>query len=319
MSTFMRKMRGKLLVLGGGLLLLVSMNVMAQVTYVYTDPQGTPLAEADVSGNITATFDYAPYGSQALGSPPNGPGYTGHVNDPDIGLVYMQARYYDPAVGRFLSVDPAGMGKENVFSFNRYDYVNNNPVTNIDPYGTTCTSSVTGSYNCTVDDNAGKFTAAQLKAVNKAYTAAVNALEAHSGQTVTVKVDGKSFQANAGQVARALIGAKIVTSNANGIVGAKATEDDRAQTYAGGIGSNGRNLDYQPVATIYRNAIDRDRSGGTANISADLSRTFVHEGIHMLPGESVMFRMNQVNPDKYAHDHQKPFNDASSSLYGKGE
>ncbi len=50
-----------------------------KVTYVYTDPQGTPLAEADANGNITATFDYKPYGSQALGSPPAGPGYTGHV------------------------------------------------------------------------------------------------------------------------------------------------------------------------------------------------------------------------------------------------
>jgi hypothetical protein len=32
------------------------------VTYVYTDPQGTPLAEADASGNITARFEYTPYG-----------------------------------------------------------------------------------------------------------------------------------------------------------------------------------------------------------------------------------------------------------------
>ena len=78
------------------------------VTYVYTDPQGTPLAEANASGVITATFDYAPYGSQAMGSPPSGPGYTGHVNDPDTGLVYMQARYYDPVVGRFISTDPVG-------------------------------------------------------------------------------------------------------------------------------------------------------------------------------------------------------------------
>lgn len=43
-------------------LLLVTCAVHAQqhtVTYVYTDPQGTPLAEADAQGNITATFDYA--------------------------------------------------------------------------------------------------------------------------------------------------------------------------------------------------------------------------------------------------------------------
>lgn len=62
-------------------LLVVGRGALAQttgtVTYVYTDPQGTPLAEADAQGNITATYDYAPYGTIALGTPPNGPGYTG--------------------------------------------------------------------------------------------------------------------------------------------------------------------------------------------------------------------------------------------------
>jgi RHS repeat-associated protein len=138
MSTFMamNRMRGNLLRWGAlGLLLLGSGLVHAQVTYVYTDPQGTPLAEADVNGNITATFDYAPYGSQALGTPPNGPGYTGHVNDPDTGLVYMQARYYDPSVGRFLSTDPVGPAAGNGFNFNRYAYAKNNPTRNTDPDG----------------------------------------------------------------------------------------------------------------------------------------------------------------------------------------
>lgn len=105
------------------------------VTYVYTDPQGTPLAEANASGAITATFDYKPYGSQALGSPKAGPGYTGHVNDPDTGFVYMQARYYDPVVGRFLSVDPVGPGPGDLFHLNRFNYANNNPVFNMDPDG----------------------------------------------------------------------------------------------------------------------------------------------------------------------------------------
>lgn len=106
-----------------------------KVTYVYTDPQGTPLAEADDNGNITATFDYKPYGGQALGSPRAGPGYTGHVNDPDTGLVYMQARYYDPIAGRFLSIDPVGPEAGNAFNFNRYTYANANPIKNIDPDG----------------------------------------------------------------------------------------------------------------------------------------------------------------------------------------
>ncbi len=122
------------------LLMLVGVGVSAvtqagTVTYVYTDAQGTPLAKADANGNIIATFDYAPYGAQALGTPPSGPGYTGHVNDPDTGLVYMQARYYDPATGRFLSVDPVGPSPGNTFNFNRYGYANNNPINHTDPDG----------------------------------------------------------------------------------------------------------------------------------------------------------------------------------------
>ncbi|WP_350016417.1 RHS repeat-associated core domain-containing protein [Rhodanobacter sp. IGA1.0] len=104
--------------------------------YYYTDPQGTVLAKTDAQGNIIATYEYTPYGVPVAGmsGSPDGVGYTGHVNDPETGLVYMQARYYDP-MGRMLSVDPMGPTSGNVFSFNRYAYVNNNPIANIDPDG----------------------------------------------------------------------------------------------------------------------------------------------------------------------------------------
>lgn len=107
------------------------------VTYVYTDPQGTPLAEADASGNITARFEYTPYGVSvsSMGAAPDGPGYTGHVNDPDTGFVYMQARYYDPAADRFLSADPVVPSAGNLFNLNRYVYANDNPAANTDPDG----------------------------------------------------------------------------------------------------------------------------------------------------------------------------------------
>lgn len=105
------------------------------VTYYYTDQQGTPLATADASGNVISKFDYKPYGSVSSGSPTQGPGYTGHIEDADSGLVYMQARYYDPDVGRFLSTDPKVGAAGNVNSFGRYGYANMNPVSNIDPDG----------------------------------------------------------------------------------------------------------------------------------------------------------------------------------------
>jgi RHS repeat-associated protein len=61
------------------------------------------------------------------------PGYTGHLEDEDIGLTYMQQRYYDPVIGRFYSNDPVGVRDTN--SFNRYSYANNNPYKFVDPFG----------------------------------------------------------------------------------------------------------------------------------------------------------------------------------------
>jgi RHS repeat-associated protein len=64
------------------------------------------------------------------------PGYTGHLEDDDLSLTYMQQRYYDPLIGRFYSNDPVGFTPQNpVMSFNRYMYVNNNPYKYTDPNG----------------------------------------------------------------------------------------------------------------------------------------------------------------------------------------
>jgi uncharacterized protein RhaS with RHS repeats len=50
--------------------------------------------------------------------------------------MYMQARYYDPVIGRFYSNDPVGYVARNpVHSFNRYSYVSNNPYKYVDPDG----------------------------------------------------------------------------------------------------------------------------------------------------------------------------------------
>lgn len=105
------------------------------VTYYYTNEQGTPIAATDASGNIVTSADHRPYGTQALGAPTQGPGFTGHVHDIDAGLLYMQARYYDPDVGRFLSVDPQVPRPGAINAYNRYSYANNNPVRFTDPSG----------------------------------------------------------------------------------------------------------------------------------------------------------------------------------------
>ncbi|MBC3874907.1 RHS repeat-associated core domain-containing protein [Undibacterium flavidum] len=107
------------------------------VTYIHTDGLGSPVAKSDANGNLIATSRtrYEPYGMAVAGTATPTIGFTGHVNDADTGLTYMQQRYYDPVAGRFLSTDPVLTDVNTAASFNRYTYALNNPYKYIDPDG----------------------------------------------------------------------------------------------------------------------------------------------------------------------------------------
>lgn len=111
-----------------GILSLLAGAASAEtVTYIHTDQLGSPVLETSSTGaNVRAT-DYRAYGDELLSGPQLGPAFTGHYRDADTGLVYMQQRYYDPLVGRFLSVDPVETDPKTGEHFARYRYANNNP------------------------------------------------------------------------------------------------------------------------------------------------------------------------------------------------
>ena len=62
-------------------------------------------------------------------------GFTGHEQLDNFGLVHMNGRIYDPNLGRFLSADPHIQEPSSVQNLNRYSYVNNNPLSYVDPSG----------------------------------------------------------------------------------------------------------------------------------------------------------------------------------------
>ncbi|MEI5639975.1 MULTISPECIES: RHS repeat domain-containing protein [unclassified Pseudoalteromonas] len=83
---------------------------------------------------------YRPFG-ETLEEAKDDVGYTGHKFDKELGLSYMQARYYDPVIGRFYSNDPVDaatfISQGNIQGFNRFAYANNNPYKYVDPDGKT--------------------------------------------------------------------------------------------------------------------------------------------------------------------------------------
>lgn len=117
--------------------LMLGLNVAQAQTVIYyhTDALGSPVAITNAAGVVIERTEYEPYG-QVLNEPvADGPGYTGHVSDAQTGLSYMQQRYYDPQLGRFLSVDPVTAYSDPTGSFNRYKYASNNPYRFTDPDG----------------------------------------------------------------------------------------------------------------------------------------------------------------------------------------
>lgn len=107
----------------------------ATVTYQHTDALGSPVAVTNASRTVIESSEYEPFGRVGNRAARDGAGYTGHAEDAATGLTYMQQRYYDPQIGRFLSVDPVTAYSSPVGAFNRYWYANNNPYKFTDPDG----------------------------------------------------------------------------------------------------------------------------------------------------------------------------------------
>ena len=106
------------------------------VSYLYGDQLGGVSAVADASGNLVSTTLYEPWGATRYENGDNITeyGYTGQMQEGDI--YFYNARWYDPSIGRFMQADTIiPLQVQGTQAFDRYAYVNNNPINYVDPGG----------------------------------------------------------------------------------------------------------------------------------------------------------------------------------------
>ncbi len=108
------------------------------ITYIHTDISGSPLVGTNAAGNVLWKENYSAFGTRQMqlpGTEGQRQWFHGKEVDAETGLQNFGARHYDVVLGRFISIDPVGFQEDNLHSFNRYAYGNNNPVRYLDPDG----------------------------------------------------------------------------------------------------------------------------------------------------------------------------------------
>ncbi|MDK9697047.1 MAG: FG-GAP-like repeat-containing protein [Siculibacillus sp.] len=122
----------------------VGTGTAAETFYLHRDHLASVARITDAGATTVETDAYAPYGTRtptltpgAGGTTPDraeAKGFTGERDDPEVGLLYLHARYYDPKIGLFVSPDTWDPLQEGVGT-NRYGYAGNDPVNKADRNG----------------------------------------------------------------------------------------------------------------------------------------------------------------------------------------
>ena len=113
-------------------------NVFGDVTEIY-----------DEAGTLVGKYNYNAFGECEIETDEGGIAeknpirYRGYYYDEETGFYYLKTRYYDPEIGRFITIDDTSyLDADGINGLNLYAYCGNNPVMNVDPEGTSWWSNL---------------------------------------------------------------------------------------------------------------------------------------------------------------------------------
>ena len=226
--------------------------------YIY-NLQGDVIALADAStGKLAATYTYDAWGKCTV---TNASGYTigtqnpfryrGYYYDTETSLYYLQSRYYDPEVGRFINADAfASTDISSPLSTNMFAYCENNPVANLDSDGespTLAIMAIGGLVGAGINFVSSIISQKQMNGAVNLKSAAVAAATGFVSGAISASPLGRVGQIIAGGVTSGLSYAADCAVNNKSFNMKEAAGSALMGALSGGLGGNGSN--YKNVLT----------------------------------------------------------------------
>jgi RHS repeat-associated protein len=137
--------------------------------YYVQDELGSVRQLVTTSGSVAVQYDYDPYGNPTTvsGTAVSDIGYAGYFYHPGSGLEFALYRAYDPTHARWLNRDPIA----ETGGVNLYAYVNENPISFVDPFGL-CPNKITCGTVLPNGQTVGSYVSALSNQINDAANAA---------------------------------------------------------------------------------------------------------------------------------------------------
>jgi RHS repeat-associated protein len=244
--------------------------------YLLGDHLGSNAITTNSSGVRIAEIRYYPWGTTryTYGTSPTTYQYTGQRVETSLGLLFYNARWYDPSLGRFLQADTIVPGAGNPQAYDRYAYTLNNPIKYIDPSGhLSCSAAHVADGDCSdatlenilsdvygvslVEGNLGNFSEEEIRAIYRAVVAVGDKFRQLGDELAS----GEAFKNNFGYTI-------IVKGNkaADGTSGGLSTECQ-------GIGTGGCTTNANLINFV-------EMSGSSTNDISRMEHNVVHEFGH---------------------------------------
>lgn len=286
-------------------------STLEATTYLHRDHLDSVDTVTGSAGEVVERLSYGAFGerrnadwtaaSTAITAASLTRGFTGHEHLDSVGLVHMNGRVYDPALGRFTSADPGIDGVYSTQGYNRYSYVANNPLSYADPSGFFKVGRIVSGLVSSATSAVTSVTA-KVNSLNPGAAALDAFLSTQQGQKVGKWVH-ENRKALITIAAAVVVGAVVTSYTGNPILGGAA-----AGAVGGGLGTalnGGSPKEVLKAAAI--GAIVGAATAGAGGVASSISNPILSVGFQALATGVIQGGSEKAQGGSFKHGFKQGF------------